>query len=61
MLPFFLFFSDYPIFGLILLLLLFFFSASKIFLITRQDLGLVFVVATGLSASGALELPALGT
>lgn len=36
-------------------------SAFKIFLITRQDLGLVFVAAAGPPASGALELPALGS
>lgn len=38
----------------------FFFPASKIFLIRRQALGLVFVAAAGTLASGALELPALG-
>lgn len=35
-------------------------STSKRFLITRQDLGLVFVATTGPSASGTLELPAFG-
>lgn len=38
----------------------FFFPTSKIFLITRRGLGLVFIAPAGPWASGLLELPPLG-